>query len=156
MDIVEGVVDEERTVAVPLDELRRFRGESVGQVLAFGAVLETRIAIGGEVFLPAIGAASVDAAPVHVESLVLRPPAFGTEVPLAGEEGGVSRLLQDLGEGDLFTREPVGIGRREQLRVAFPMVRRQRCSDEVGDAVRCGHLPVTRAARVGEQTGQAA
>ncbi len=110
-------------------------------MLALGTVLETRIAVGGEVFLPTVRTAAVDAALVHVEALVLRPPALGTEVPLAGEEGGVSRLLQHLGEGHFLQRETVGVGRGKQLRVALPLVRRERSSDVVSDAGALRPLP---------------
>ena len=121
VDGVEGEVGEERPVLVRLDELRRLGRQPVGQMLAGRAVGQARIAVGREVLVAAVRAAAVDAAHVDVEALVLRPPAFRPEVPLAGEERGVARGLHRLGQRRRVQRQPVGVGRGQRLGVALPL-----------------------------------
>ncbi len=119
-----------------LDEVGRFPAEPRGQVFAVGSVLEPGIAIGREVLLPAVGTAALNAALVHVEPLVLGEKALGAEMPLAREEGGITRLLEGLGHGGLIEREPVVVGRGQHSRVALPLFRLIAApgADVVGDA----------------------
>jgi hypothetical protein len=130
---VEREIREERPILVRRDELHGLGGEPVGEVFAVGAVGEPRIAIGREVALAAIGTAAVVATEVVVEALILGPPALGAEVPLAGEERGVAGGLQRFCERGRIERQPVGVGRRQELGVALPCLR-VRGADVVGDA----------------------
>ena len=141
MDIVEGVVGKERLVAVRLHELPRLRREAVGEMFAFGTVAETRIAVGGKILFASVGPAAVDAAHVDVEALILGPPAFGTEMPLARKEGCITALLHRLSQRRCIERETIGVGRGEQLRVALPLVRLGRRTDVVGDPEPLRPLP---------------
>ena len=72
MDRVEGEIGQEGPLPVGLDELHGLGGETVGEVFAGRAVLETGAVVGWEVAVARPEeATAVDATAVHVESLVL-------------------------------------------------------------------------------------
>jgi len=100
VDGVEGEVYEEGFVLIRFDELAGVGSEAVGEVDAFGAFAEFGVFEWREIFFTSVGAASFPSAGVEVVSLFGGPEFFGgSEVPFAGEEGGVSLFFEGLGDG---------------------------------------------------------
>ncbi len=118
---IEGEVCEERFMLVGGDKPDRFGRQTIRQMFTGRAVGETRIAIGREILVAAIGTAAIDATHVHVEPLLFWPPAFGAQVPLACEERGVPGVVQGLGQRRCFQRQAISVGGRQELRIAFPV-----------------------------------
>ena len=133
VDRVEGQIGKKRSVLVGFDELRRLGRQPVGQMLAVRAIGQPRIAVGREIPFPAIRAATVDAAHVDVEPLILRPPAFRSQMPLARKERGVTGGFHGFRQRRGFQGKPVGVRRGQQQRVAFPAFGLGRCADIVRD-----------------------
>jgi len=104
--VVDGIVrevDEERLVAVLLDEADRLAGETVGEVFPVRSVGQVRELIRAEVGWRSPLAA---AAEVEVEALVLGPMLGSVaEVPFSEESRFVAAGLQRLGDGDFFQRQ---------------------------------------------------
>ena len=123
MHIVKPVAHEERLVLVCLDELPALRRQPVGEVLAIRAVGQLRIAVGREILLPAVRAAAVESALVHIEALRLREKLLAAEMPFARVHRGVTSGLEHLGQRGFFKRELLGVGCGQQLRRALPLVR---------------------------------
>ena len=94
VDGIERKVGEEGAVFVCRDERGGFGREAVREVFARRAVGQAGVVVGRKIFVAAVGSALVDTAEVVVETLIFRPPALGSEVPLASEEGGVAGGFQ--------------------------------------------------------------
>ena len=134
MDGIRGQVRQKRLVAVLFDEGNGFAGQTVGERLAAGAVGQFRIDPWGVV--SAHRTAGAPSALVDVESAVFRPEPFVAQVPLAGEEGGVSGLLEGLCQGTVVLGHVPGIiGHRKFDAPAFRERLARIRADVVGDAV---------------------
>ena len=92
-------VEEERPVAVRVDEALRLGRQVVLALAAFGlARLGRRLA-----------------GVLDVESLIARHESLGAEVPLANHRRGVARRAQPLGQRRLFERELLPHHRVQEL-----------------------------------------
>jgi hypothetical protein len=147
-------VEEEGPIPVRFEELLGLDGEAVGEVLAVGGFFEARheatvaALVGGEV---TEGRAGVVAGDVDVETALLRAGVLAAEVPFTDMAGDIIRCLERRGERHLA-------GRHCWLMWAGAVSGRDggTAGQPVGELRRAGYLPVIRAARVGEHTGQAA
>ncbi len=131
---------QERLLLMLLDELDRLGGEPVGKVFSFGTIAEARIAVGGEVLLATVGASPGDTTSIDIVALVLGPEPLRSKMPLAGEEGRVTIRLEDLGDGQLFERKPIEIGRWQRWSFALPALGTGR-SEVVGGREPCRMNP---------------
>ena len=117
---VEGIVgqmQEEGALRVAtLDQGDRLIRQPVGQVLPFGAVFEIFHAVRREVAFAR--AAPLESADVDVEAVLVRPVGPAAEVPLADVPGLVAAALQRGGQGGLFQRQVVDVGRVDQAAAA--------------------------------------
>ena len=125
VDRVVGEVDVERSVLVGLDEPERFAGEPVGQEFTGFFVGDVRNPVGRKI---AARGAHGAAAEVYVKALLLRIKGLVPEMPLAENSGGVTAILQLLGDGALHQRQMEGPIRNFKLRVRPPVA-----GDIVGD-----------------------
>ena len=108
---VNGVVrqiEEERLVAVALDEFLGLRRQPVGEIFAIGGVLQPRhehallVLVGSEITARRAGRVAGD---VDVEAALLRQRSLAAEVPFADVAGGVSGLPQLRGNRRLAGRQ---------------------------------------------------
>ncbi len=134
VDGVERQVSEKWPFAIRFDELHGFLRETVGKMFALRAIFQPRIFVGRKI----TGRCSPGAAAfVHIKTLVLRPPAFRSEMPFAGKERSVASGFQRFGQGDFLQRKLVRVRRGQHCRRPRPFFG-LRGADVICDAGACG------------------